>query len=188
MRLRFTLRHYLILQICLAVLLLATTATPAFATVKWLSTVVPAQQAKSNWCWAASGEMIEKHFGGTLSQWANVDYIYHNQNYPNYTASLNQTNQAINHFQTKRTGMTISSGLTFLSVKYQINCGGPMAAGWGYYSGGGHMTVVRGYDDDTATRYVYWVNPADGAGHKNTYNWFYDDGVHRWVESIYFYQ
>ncbi len=186
MTLRLKLRHYLILQICLAVLLLMIAQAPAFATVNWLSTVVPVQQSKSNWCWAATGEMIEKHFGGTLSQWANVDYIYPNQNYPNLGASLDQTKQAINHFQTKKTGMTVSSALTFLSVRYQINCGGPMAAGWSWYSGGRHMTVVRGFDD-TTTQYVYWVDPWDGLGHKNTYTWFCDDGSHKWIESIYFY-
>ncbi len=168
----------------IALLLAVVIATPAYATVKWLSTVVPVKQAKSNWCWAASSEMVIKHYGGTANQWAVVNYIYPNQNYPNYAASMSQTDQAIDHFQSHN-GNISSSSLSFTAVKYQTNNNSPIVAGWLWYTGGGHMVVIRGYDD-ASPQYVYWCNPADGYGHKNYYSWFVDNGVRYWAESIFY--
>jgi len=174
--------------IVLAMLCVAMTmssALPAFATVKWLSTVVPQTQTKSNWCWAASSSMIIKHFGGTASQSSVVNYIYPNQSYPNYTATDSQADKAIDHYQSADTGNVTATYLSFTAVKYQTNNNGPIYAGWSWVSGGGHATVIRGYDDSGST-YVYWVNPADGLGHKNTYAWFKNDGSHIWDGSIFY--
>jgi hypothetical protein len=182
LRLKKLYKH--ITHVLIVLLLIASMATPALATIKWLSGVVPVSQAKSNWCWAAGSEMVIKYFGGSADQWAVVNYIYPNQGYPNYAATMSQTDSAIDHFQ-YRNGVVTSSSLSFTAVKYQTNNNCPIVAGWGWYSGGGHMTVIRGYDDAYPS-YVYWCDPADGAGHKNTYSWFIDNGVHYWRESIYY--
>ena len=175
------------LVLIIAVLsIFAVGSSPAYATAKYLSTVVPVKQAKSNWCWAASGEMVEKHFSGTLSQWANVDYIYPGENYPNKAASIYQTDQAIDHFQrVGENGNITLNPLSFTAVKYQTNENGPIVTFWAWYSGGGHVVVCRGYDD-ASPGYVYWVDPGDGYGHKNTFSWFDNDGSHDWIYSIFY--
>jgi len=169
----------------IALLVAVVVAGPAFATAKWLSTVVPVEQAKSNWCWAACAEMVIKHYGGTADQWVVVNYIFPNLNYPNYGGSIAQTDQAIDHYQSKKNGMISSSSLSFTAVKYQINNNAPIVVGWKWYGGGGHMVTIRGYDD-ASPQYVYWCDPSDGYGHKNYYSWFVDDDDHYWNESIFY--
>lgn len=131
--------------------------------------------------------MTQKHFGSTLSQWADVDYIYPGQNYPDKGASVLDTDKAIDHFQKAGVnGMVQANPLSFTAVQYQTNNNGPIVVQWWPYGGSvGHLVVARGYDT-ASPGYVYYCDPADGFGHKVTYSSFKDNGARYWASSIFY--
>jgi hypothetical protein len=147
----------------------------------YMSSVVYQHQAKSLWCWASCGSMVIRTLGGTQSQSDVVAYTYPGLNLPNFTASMAKTNAAVEHFRPARDGAVVSTTVSYANVVKQIDNGDPIIAGWVLDAGSKHMVVIRGYDD-AGSKYLYYVDPADGY-HKVPYSWFVDGADHRWIES-----
>lgn len=163
-------------------------------------------QETSNWCWAASGQMIMDYLGHNVSQCAQANHRFSRTDcctidlcpVPTEAPQYNTFGNCINcacpgwpefdawGFSFKRTS---SQALTWDQVRNQISnepccLKKPFAFSWGWLGGGGHMMVAKGYISLSGVNYVVifdpW-SPCVGDERIITYN-FYDssptDHVH----------
>lgn len=138
------------------------------ATTTWSVDFNGVQQAKSNWCWAASAEASAHHAypNSTRSQYHAVNLIY-GPEYYNYPADIEQTAQAATYLAHNyvtyqgHESMPVSEFLTSQLVRDRVTilC-------YGYYDqagnrNGGHAVTVQGItlDSDTATRTIHVYDP-----------------------------
>ncbi len=128
------------------------------------------QQAKSNWCWAASAEASAHHAypNSTRSQYQAV-YLIYGPEYPNLGANIEQTASAATYLAHNYVtyqgyySMPISEFLT-----YQLTVDKVTILAFGYYttSGtrtGGHAVTVQGIslDSDTGRRTIHLYEPTN---------------------------
>ena len=142
--------------------------------------VTPVVQSNSNWCWAACAEMAGKVLypstGRTQSD--AYCYIYHSLT-GNASASIEDSANAteyVTHFNSTLTGVYYT--LSFSTIKTHIQNGNPIQAAAGYYIGstrcGGHVVVIKGvyFASATSTKYIQYVDPANGNTYSCTYTAF----------------
>lgn len=134
-------------------------------------------QEQSNWCWAASGQMVMNTLGASVTQCDEVNRRYGRTDCCNTPtpSACNQTGwpEPDRYGFTFRT--TSDAPLTWAQVKEEIHCGGrPFAFSWHWPGGTGHMMVVTGYKTDMGTNYMYVSDPLpQNAGSLNIYTYDY---------------
>ena len=145
------------------------------------------QQSQTNWCWAASSQMVMSYDGTSVSQCSQANYLFGQSNccsYPsssacNKGATEMSINQNLSHW-----GYTndLTDPISFSDLQNQIDWYWPFIAGWSWYGGGRHALVVRGYD--RCNSYVYFIDPWDGGFYYSGYQWFrYSSYDHTWDAS-----
>jgi hypothetical protein len=134
----------------------------------WSDTVTLYPQLTTDWCWAASGQMILDFFKKHVSQCRQANEQFGLNN----CCSNNTPGDCIKggwpHFETYglKPTLTCNQALSWDEVKTQIYCKQqPFAFSWRWPTGGGHMMVAIGYKTDGANRLVCVNNPLpEGTG------------------------
>src|SRR5262249_20040890 len=116
-------------------------------------------QHQSNWCWAASGQMVTEYFGHGVSQCRQGD----DQNGFSHRCTL-PTPGACNVGGTTRidnygfTRTVVTSPLPFKSLQCELSSDQrAMIFDLRWDGGGGHTIVLRGYDASNNEQWL-WVN------------------------------
>ncbi|KMO97371.1 papain-like cysteine protease family protein [Streptomyces roseus] len=144
-------------------------------------------QAKSNWCWAASGNTIATWFGRnyTQNQFCNAAFN-RQQGYecPNNQATLGNVQTALN-WAGINSGSYVTGWLRYTTVQSEIDANRPVETRIQWSNGGGHMHVVYGYD--TSQSWVYWGDPWPSSDRYNwaSHAWYVDNSTFSWTHSLY---
>ncbi|MGN1031134.1 MAG: papain-like cysteine protease family protein [Butyricicoccaceae bacterium] len=143
------------------------------------------EQEKSNWCWAASAQMVGKYVYGTKMSQSNI-CTYVKGEVVNTTATISQVATAL--YYTTRKGTASSNSYFSLSTSQtHINNSKPFIARLGWNSGGGHAVAIYGYNDST----LYVADPAVGCGKQGyTYSNMissnkFQSGTGKWTHTAY---
>jgi hypothetical protein len=118
-------------------------------------------QQQSNWCWAASGQMIMNYLGAT--QESQCDEA--NRRFGRTDCCVNPSSTSCNIGgwpEFDKYGFTFSTygaALPWSSLVSEINANRPVAFSWHWTGGGGHMMVARGYLVSNNVDYVDVNNP-----------------------------
>ncbi|MEV6579392.1 papain-like cysteine protease family protein [Streptomyces sp. NPDC051582] len=144
-------------------------------------------QAKTNWCWAASGNTIATWFGRnyTQNQFCNAAFN-RQQGYdcPNNQATLGNVQTALN-WAGINSGSYVTGWLRYTTVQSEIDANRPVETRIQWSNGGGHMHVIYGYD--TADSWVYWGDPWPSSDRYNwaSHAWYVDNSTFSWTHSLY---
>ncbi|MFF4103713.1 papain-like cysteine protease family protein [Streptomyces sp. NPDC001903] len=144
-------------------------------------------QAKTNWCWAASGNTIATWFGRnyTQNQFCNAAFN-RQQGYdcPNNQATLGNVQTALN-WAGINSGSYVNGWLRYTTVQSEIDADRPVETRIQWSNGGGHMHVLYGYD--TANSWVYWGDPWPSSDRYNwaSHAWYVDNSTFSWTHSLY---
>ncbi|MFD5508147.1 papain-like cysteine protease family protein [Streptomyces sp. NPDC127051] len=144
-------------------------------------------QAKTNWCWAASGNTIATWFGRnyTQNQFCNAAFN-RQQGYdcPNNQATLGNVQTALN-WAGINSGTYVTGWLRYPTVQSEIDANRPVETRIQWSNGGGHMHVIYGYD--TANSWVYWGDPWPSSDRYNwaSHAWYVDNSTFSWTHSLY---
>ncbi|MFD7836700.1 papain-like cysteine protease family protein [Streptomyces sp. NPDC059761] len=144
-------------------------------------------QAKTNWCWAASGNTIATWFGRnyTQNQFCNAAFN-RQQGYdcPNNQATLGNVQTALN-WADINSGSYVTGWLRYPTVQSEIDANRPVETRIQWSNGGGHMHVIYGYD--TANSWVYWGDPWPSSDRYNwaSHAWYVDNSTFSWTHSLY---
>lgn len=173
-------RSKLFISLCTIILLLSTFSTGLAGNLS----VTRYQQEKSNWCWAASAQMVGKYITGTLrSQSLVCRYVMGETS--NIPADISQMKTAL-FYTTERTAYSSNSPLSLATTNSKINASRPFIARLGWSSGGGHAVVIGGYNNSN----VRVIDPASGCGTKDfTYTSMtsgvrFQSGYGSWTHSV----
>ena len=118
-------------------------------------------QEASNWCWAASGEMIMTFFEHPVSQCVQADSELGRRDCcpPPGVSDCDSTGWP----QFERFGFTSQQtefqALSWDAVKAEIDAGRPVAFSWVWLGGGGHMMVLKGYQTVAEASFVFVNDP-----------------------------
>ncbi len=136
-------------------------------------------QEHSNWCWAASGEMVMDFLGVDVSQCQQANQRLGrndccNNPFPNDCNKTGWPEFSANGFKFDRTN---DAPLSWDEVRSQIHCKEkPFAFSWHWPGGGGHMMVVYGYVTINDVNYVSVYDPLPvGIGTDVIYTYDYYD-------------
>lgn len=176
-----------------AALLLALSAVGTTATAGVLNVPLYYQE-HSNWCWAASAQMVLKFSKGTqYTQCGIVNYAF-NINYAcgnttfYWNSNANQGNwnyyvdDTMNAYWGGNRFYQQNGSISYSSLQSRINAGKPFVMSWRWSSGGAHDVVVKGFSGN----YVYFNDPWDGA-YTRTYAATVSASDRRWEDSIFQY-
>jgi len=148
----------------LGTLVLATASpflTPAAQAAEKLLPVTTRWQETSQWCWAASGEMIMEYIGMSSRPPREAPQCYQaNQRFGRNdccncpTPVATATDQGcirpgwpeFNAWDYNSTETTWGTALTWAQVKTEIDAGRPFMLSWAWHGGGGHAMVGVGYN------------------------------------------
>lgn len=137
------------------------------------------RQSKTNWCWAASSASLLQSKGVSVTQNSFSKAVKGNDT-NNSTATANEVVSGINSFgyRASKTGAT-NVGV----VRDNLSSKRGIIAGYIYRTGGGHMVVISGHDNEVDTLEV--MDP--GVGRKVYYkdSYFRSNSSWDWYESVY---
>ncbi|MES1181516.1 MAG: T9SS type A sorting domain-containing protein [Flavobacterium sp.] len=165
-------------------------------TVLAIPTVI---QVENQWCWAGCTNSILSYYGISTTQCQIAEYVrtvatWHNFgstnccttaslgfNYWNYNWGGSGSMEDILMNFGSIADAPFYGALPFATINTEISAGRPFIIRWGWYSGGGHFIVGKGFD---ASNNVYYMNPWPGEGAKiANYNWMVNDSVHQWTHT-----
>jgi hypothetical protein len=138
-------------------------AVPAVGNALTLSVPLIAQ-AKSNWCWVTSAQMVIEYLTGQHPLQCNlVKYALNRSDCPNETGSFYNVNRALIYGDVAP-GTVYGGSPSYNDLVAEIGGSRPVIARWGWKSCDmkcGHMVVVRGYTSSV----VYYLNPLNGGSY-----------------------
>lgn len=120
------------------------------------------RQVGTNWCWAASSEMVMSHYNSRVPQCEQVNAAY---NLTHCCGSIVEPDCdrtgwpdfARYGFDFKRTN---SAALSWEQVKEQLACkNNPIAFSWRWPGGSGHMMVIKGFQVVDGVNYLSVNDP-----------------------------
>jgi hypothetical protein len=181
----------------LIIISLLITAGVRSQTVLGVPTVI---QQQNQWCWSASTNCILSYYGVTTSQCQIAEYTRNVATWHNFgsvnccssaTAGCNYWNYNWGCAGSMEDILMNFGSISITNLSYaipssvintEINGNRPFLIRWGWFSGGGHFIVGRGYD--ASNQNVYYMNPWPGEGAKvASYNWMVNDSVHSWTHT-----
>jgi len=155
-------------------------ADAAITSARTLVGVPAFKQEKTNWCWAASTQMLENYVKKGVNNTQCREWLWgKNQANPpcdNTGGTYAETQRALTSAQVYTTGF---SGLPLASgIKSQIDANHPMMYFYNYKSGsGGHVVVIYGYEfDDVTGQRLWYVDPLGGSRVRASVSWMADNG------------
>lgn len=119
-------------------------------------------QETSEWCWAASGEMIMEYLGATIEQCDEANKRFKSSDCCNSPVPSECVKGGWPPFRKYDFDFskTKKKALSWNQIKSQISCKKkPFAFTWKYHGKGGHMMVATGYDTIDGINVVYGYDP-----------------------------
>ena len=118
------------------------------------------KQAKSQWCWAAVGEMIGTYMNSSSSrtQWDIVAYIKGSK-YPDDPGSDNEIIKGIKYASMNTVTYTSGSTLSWDEHVTNIESGYPIGVKMDWNSNGAHALVCAGTKTIGQSNYLYIIDP-----------------------------
>lgn len=152
------------------VMLFSAAATVSAATLD----VTRVKQAKTNWCWAATSEMIGNYMNSSSSrtQWDVVAHIK-GSDYPNKGGTTSDITAGIKYASKDVVTYTYGSTLSWSKHTTNIDNGNPIAVWMNWDSGGAHALVCAGTKTTGGSNYLYIVDPWEN----NTSQWYKYDSL-----------
>lgn len=176
----------LICTLVFSVSFLGNSTISSFAANKYLSVPAYNQLPKyDSLCWATSASMITSYFkkDTTDRKVSIAKYIHGSTNF-NKAGTIYNARDGVTKYAGKK-GYIKSEPLTYKAVQHQINNNGPIAVGLKHKSGsGGHMVVLRGYDNIAST--VRYNDPWGAKVKTVTYSYFKNNSSNYWVNSLFY--
>lgn len=197
----------ILLSIFLVLSILSISSNPVYAKKRVLN-VKETFQEQTQWCWAGVSQAVLKFYKKNKSQGVIANYAWGRKDCTNtpVPAVCNQPNymyyykgsieDILDHWRVSST--PIAKHLRWNEVKKQINNklispavdsakkkGYPQIIRYGWYSGGGHFIIIRGYD--TAGKKLYLMNPWFTEGY-GIYKYSYvkkEPYDHDWTHTLY---
>lgn len=150
-------RKFSILTLMLTLVITFSTTTTVFAATLDVERV---KQAKTNWCWAATSEMIGTYQNGDSSrtQWDIVKYLK-GSSYPNKGGTVSDIKKAIKYSSKDLVTYTSGSTLSWSKHTSNINNSNPIAMWIDWNSGGAHAVVCAGTKTSSGNNYLYVLDP-----------------------------
>ncbi|WFB11853.1 hypothetical protein LRS74_26085 [Streptomyces sp. LX-29] len=144
-------------------------------------------QAKTNWCWAASGNTIATWMGRGYSQnqFCNAAFDRaQGTECPNWQATLGNVQTGL-RWAGINPGWYVNGWLRYSTVQSEINANRPIETRIQWSSGGGHMHLLYGYD--TTNDWVYWGDPWPSNYRYNwaAHGWYVNNSEFAWTHSLY---
>jgi len=152
--------------------------------------VAEIRQLGTNWCWAASGEMVMSYFHRQAPQCEQVNNLY----------GMTQCCETVLEPECDKTGWpafghynlgyqkTHEKELSWQQIKEQVACkGNPIAFSWRWEGGSGHMMVIRGFETVDGVNYVLVNDPNRNPQYKIIRYDYYvkSDGNHKHWDDFY---
>jgi hypothetical protein len=126
-------------------------------------------QQTSQWCWAASGQMVMAHFGVNMTQCTEANDRFGRNDCCNSPTPSACVSGGWPEFDKHgfTYALTNNAALSWADLRAQIAArsllnpcyGQPFAFSWHWVGGGGHMMVARGYKTIGTTNYVQINDP-----------------------------
>jgi hypothetical protein len=162
-----------------AIALAATALVVSPASARELNVPLFGQQ-QSQWCWAASSQMLQHSARGTNNTQCQLVKWGHDKaecaDNPGTDAQARRA-LAAGGVSTRSPDPSL---LGLAEIKAETDAGRAFLYHYTYDTkGGGHMVVVTGYTDDHTGVYVHWNDPAPlnvGSTHKDTWARLYGHG------------
>ena len=124
-----------------------------------LINVTKYSQEMSNWCWAASAQMLGKYYTGTKTSQASIVQYVKGSSSSNTAAVDSETRLAISYAVGSSYLVTASGVKNYSTLENKIyNQEKPFAIRIRWASGGGHIFVVSGVNGAVAD-YLHLINP-----------------------------
>ena len=114
-------------------------------------------QQTSQWCWAASGEMIMKYLGTDISQCTQANYRFGQSNCcisPTPVPCVKAGWPQFTHWGFNSNTTNSGTALSFIDLENQFAANDPVAFSWAWTGGGGHMMVARGIKKPSQMVYI----------------------------------
>lgn len=156
-------------------------------------------QEHSNWCWAASSADVLAFYGTNENQCDVVNWAFGTSDACgdsdfNWNSSDNSPNALYGQSGSVQdilgsagiNNQAYNSPLSWNAIVNDINANRPFVMRWGWYSGGGHILVGYGYEDQQGTQMLGYMNPWPGEGYTwSAYSWVVNAaGDHSWTDSL----
>lgn len=131
--------------------------------------VTRVKQAKSQWCWAAVGEMIGTYMNSSSSrtQWDIVAYVK-GSSYPDEGGSDSELVKGIKYASMDTVTYKSGSTLSWDKHKSNISEGNPIGVKMVWDSSGAHALVCAGTKTSGGSNYLYIIDPSGN----NTSEWY----------------
>ena len=120
------------------------------------------EQAKTNWCWAASAEMVGTYNTTSNLRQYEIVYYFHGESYPNVGGTRQQIATGINYSSNYTKSAYTSNFFTLSSIKSNIDKAHPFVIWIDWNSGGSHAVVGAGYSGSS----VYVIDPWPGISNR----------------------
>lgn len=155
-------------QKALALLLTIGSAFAATAAYAGTLSVSLIQQEHSNWCWAASTQMVLNYKGKWMEQCAMANRSF-GLNYacgePTFdwddpANEGNYNSEVAKLLIYKGLSAKVVGSMSLSSIKAKIDASKPIIFGWSWTGGGGHDVVLKGYSGSD----LYFNDPWPGEG------------------------
>ena len=147
--------------VCLIISLVIVNASlgSAYATAYTMNVTKYAQE-KTNWCWVACAKMIGAYYGRLYAQSDICQYV--KGSVVNQTASLSEVTSAINYASNRSVMQAGVAKLDAFINEARNNRPSVLRIGWN--SGGGHVYVVRGAQEEMgpALGGLFVIDPISG--------------------------
>lgn len=136
--------------------------------------VTRVRQAKSNWCWAATSEMVGRSVNrsSTMTQWDVVGYVK-GSNYPNVGGTSEDMKKGIAYASANTVSYTFGRTLSWDDHKSNIESGYPIAVWVDWYGGGAHALACAGTQTISGNNYLYIIDPWEN----NASTWYKYDAL-----------
>lgn len=147
----------LLLTMLFSLIMLINTTTTVLAATLDVDRVT---QAKTNWCWAATCEMIGTYHNSDSSrtQWDVVKKIK-GSSYPNVGGTTTDIKNGIKYASEDLVTYSSGSILSWSSHTSNISNGDPIGVWLSWDSGGSHAVVCAGTKTTSNTNYLYILDP-----------------------------
>jgi hypothetical protein len=178
----------LAVAVAIATATLITPSGPAHAATQNVLDFVQQEQEQTNWCWAAIGNSVAAFHGYrnySQNQFCNMAFQRPiNSGCPNNQASLNEDRTAFRTIGLRNPGQYWNYYLNFAAVIREIDARRPILVRILWKSGGGHMEVIRGYNQQHNT--VYWTDPwkANDRYNMATYDYYVSNERWSWTHTL----
>lgn len=100
------------------------------------------------------------------------------------TGNVTDMKNALAHWNISSAALL--NAISFADVIYNIDRNMNLDAAIGYYSGGAHAFLIRGYYQDTSysTQNVYYIDPDDGSYNTMAYSTFLNNSSWYWGNTL----